>query len=224
MAIAGVQKGPFPRKVLIDRLAALAANSDVHVWNDTLDGWRPPAEVPQIARELQARHRPDPSPPAPPNPRLRPVPPPPSQSALPAPAHAGGMAASAHGLSAVSGGGHSVHGAVSHGGHPSHGGHAPNGHANHSGLSLGLASVSPVASHSPAPHPAAVGPAALLDTPAPIRELVQAHHAHNGAESHGAGLAVGSAPSVLANGESDALSTLNLGGGWRQPGGAARPG
>jgi predicted Zn finger-like uncharacterized protein len=215
MAIAGVQKGPFPRKVLIDRLAALAANSDVHVWNDTLDGWRPPAEVPQIARELQARHRPDPTPPAPPNPRLRPVPPPPSQSALPAPAHGGAMAASAHGMPALSGGGHSVHGAVSHGGH------ASNGHANHSGLSLGLASVAPVA--HPAPHPAAVGPAVLLDTPAPIRELVQAHHAHNGAESHGAGLAVASAPSVLANGESDALSTLNLGGGWRQPGAPLAP-
>jgi hypothetical protein len=126
------------------------------------------------------------------------------------------MAASAHGTSAVSGSGHAVHGAVSHGGHAS-----SNGHANHSGLSLGLASVSPVASH--APHPAAVGPAALLDTPAPIRELVQAHHAHNGAESHGAGLAVASAPSVLANGESDALSTLNLGGGWRQPGAPLAP-
>ncbi len=35
----------------------MAKNSDVHVWNDTLDGWRPPADVPAIAREMQARQR-----------------------------------------------------------------------------------------------------------------------------------------------------------------------
>jgi hypothetical protein len=62
-------------------------------------------------------------------------------------------------------------------------------------------------------------PAGILDTPVPIRELVQAHKAHNGSEAHGSGLAVGAAaaPHVIANGESDALNALNLGGSWRQP-------
>ncbi|HSS40442.1 MAG TPA: zinc-ribbon domain-containing protein, partial [Polyangia bacterium] len=41
LALEGVQKGPFTRKVLVDRLLAMPRDSDVHVWNDTLDGWRP---------------------------------------------------------------------------------------------------------------------------------------------------------------------------------------
>src|SRR5882724_7272751 len=87
VAIEGVQKGPFARKALIDKLLALPKNSDVHIWNDTLDGWKSPGDVPVIARDLQARQRHSPSaPPPPPAPRLRPVPPPPGHSGAHSPA------------------------------------------------------------------------------------------------------------------------------------------
>ncbi len=198
LALEGVQKGPFTRKVLVDRLLAMPKDSDVHVWNDTLDGWRPPADVPVIAREMQARQRagthPPPAPP--PAPRLRPVPPPPSQVPASERRISGAYAA-------VGAGGHGA-GARAHG-------HAPIV-ASHSSVGLGLASVAPVV--VPAPT---MPPAGILDTPAPIRELVQAHKAQNGTEPHGAGLAAAAPSAALANGESDALNALNLGGSWRQP-------
>jgi predicted Zn finger-like uncharacterized protein len=198
LALEGVQKGPFTRKVLVDRLLAMPKDSDVHVWNDTLDGWRPPSEVPAVAREMQARQKAGTHPPpAPPSPRLRPVPPPPSQAPASERRISGAYAP-------VGAGGHVSHGS---------GAHAPIG-ASHSSVGLGLASVAPVV--APAPS---MPPAGILDTPAPIRELVQAHKAHNGAEAHGVGLAVAAAaaPNAIANGESDALNALNLGGSWRQP-------
>jgi hypothetical protein len=199
LALEGVQKGPFTRKVLVDRLLAMPKDSDVHVWNDALDGWRPPSDVPAIAREMQARQKAGTHPPpAPPSPRLRPVPPPPSQAPASERRISGAYAA-------VGTGGH-----ASHGSGPSH---APIV-ASHSSVGLGLASVAPVM--APAPS---MPPAGILDTPVPIRELVQAHKAHNGSEAHGAGLAVApaAAPHAIANGESDALNALNLGGSWRQP-------
>jgi predicted Zn finger-like uncharacterized protein len=198
LALEGVQKGPFTRKVLVDRLLAMPKDSDVHIWNDTLEGWRPPGDVPVIAREMQARQRAGtPSPPAPPPPRLRPVPPPPSQ-APPGERRISGAYA------AVGAAGQGA------GAHAAPHGHPPIG-ASHSSVGLGLASVAPVV--VPAPT---MPPAGILDTPAPIRELVQAHKAQNGTEPHGAGLA-GAPSAALANGESDALNALNLGGSWRQP-------
>jgi len=204
LAVEGVQKGPFTRKVLVDRLLAMPKDSDVHVWNDALDGWRPPSEVPAVAREMQARQRAGThQPPAPPSARLRPVPPPPSQAPASERRISGAYAA-------VGSAGHASHGAGAHAAAASHG-HAPIV-ASHSSVGLGLASVAPVV--APAPT---MPPAGILDTPVPIRELVQAHKAHNGSEAHGAGLAAAAAPSVIANGESDALNALNLGGSWRQP-------
>ena len=193
LALEGVQKGPFPRKVLVDRLAALAPkDSDVHVWNDTLDGWRPPAEVPQIARELQARLRQAPSsPPPPPVPRLRPVPAPPSHAHAHASSQAGSHSPAplpvgrGHGAAAVSPA-HAAHGASSHGGALAPNGHGAVAAAHHSGLSLGLASVAPAV----APVPT-IAPAGMLDTPVPIRELVQAHKAQNGADGHGVRVGAG---------------------------------
>jgi predicted Zn finger-like uncharacterized protein len=199
LALEGVQKGPFTRKVLVDRLLAMPKDSDVHVWNDALDGWRPPSEVPAIAREMQSRQKAGTHPPpAPPSPRLRPVPPPPSQAPASERRISGAYAA-------VGAGGHASHGSGAS--------HAPIV-ASHSSVGLGLASVAPVV--APAPS---MPPAGILDTPVPIRELVQAHKAHNGSEANGAAAAgaAAAAPNAIANGESDALNALNLGGSWRQP-------
>ena len=139
-------------------------DSDVHVWNDTLDGWRPPATFRRSrarcrrasarARTRRPRRRP----------RLRPVPPPPSQApASRAPDQRrvrGRRSGAATRRTARTR-------AAAHG-------HAPIV-ASHSSVGLGLASVAPVV--VPAPT---MPPAGILDTPVPIRELVQAHKAHNG--------------------------------------------
>src|SRR5262245_33503228 len=37
LALEGVQQGPFPRRVLIDKLIALPKDADVYVWNDQMD-------------------------------------------------------------------------------------------------------------------------------------------------------------------------------------------
>jgi predicted Zn finger-like uncharacterized protein len=235
MAVEGVQKGPFARKVLVDKLAALARNSDVHIWNDTLDGWKPPVDVPVIARELQARqrHTAAPTPPPPPAARLRPVPPPPSQAAgrgLSHPPH-GAPAGAGHGGSSAALQVHAAHGgagstaATAHAHGQGHGQAQAHAHGrttgSHSALSLGLAHVAPApapASH-PAHPPSAADGGSPLDTPAPIRELVQTHRANGEARISGAhALAASAAPHAMANGESDALQALNLGQSWRQPG------
>jgi predicted Zn finger-like uncharacterized protein len=81
LALEGAQQGPFPRKVLVDRLLALPKDSDVHVWNEGMDGWKAPADVPEIARDLEAR-----KPPAPPvKSRVTPAPPLPATSVPPPP-------------------------------------------------------------------------------------------------------------------------------------------
>ncbi len=69
MALDGNRTGPFTRKQLIDRVAPLPKNADLHVWNEKLGSWRPPAEVPALAGNLAVRRRPPtpaPTPPAPP--------------------------------------------------------------------------------------------------------------------------------------------------------------
>jgi predicted Zn finger-like uncharacterized protein len=81
LALEGAQQGPFPRKALVDRLLALPKDSDVHVWNESMDGWKPPADVPEVARDLEAR-----KPPAPPiKARTTPAPPLPAASVPPPP-------------------------------------------------------------------------------------------------------------------------------------------
>ena len=226
LALEGVQKGPFARKVLIEKLLALPKNSDVHVWNDTLDGWKTPADVPVVARDLHARQRHAPAPPPPPAARLRPVPPPPGHSgahspaggrhlpaphAVPAgPAHGSGLHARGHGHGGAA---HQVP-AVAHAPGHSHA-HTPGHHSgpSHSSVGLGLASAQAAA--------AAVDPGVLLDTPVPIRELVQAHKANGEARLSGAYSTAAVAAPHAANGESDALQALNLGQSWRQPGAPA---
>ena len=58
MALDGNRTGPYTRKGLIDKVSLLPNGSDVHVWNEHLDGWKAPEQVPAIAGELQARRRP----------------------------------------------------------------------------------------------------------------------------------------------------------------------
>jgi hypothetical protein len=71
MALDGEQRGPFDRRTLVDKLMPLSKDADVHVWNEDLDGWKPPHDLPEIAREIAARRKAPPPPP-----RVRPTPPP----------------------------------------------------------------------------------------------------------------------------------------------------
>jgi predicted Zn finger-like uncharacterized protein len=69
MALDGNRTGPFTRKQLIDRVAPLPKDADLHVWNEKLGSWKPPTEVPALAHDLAARRRPPtpvPMPPPPP--------------------------------------------------------------------------------------------------------------------------------------------------------------
>ena len=74
MALDGKRTGPFSRHQLVDKLAPLPKNADVHIWNEKLGDWKPPGQVPAVAAELAARKK------APPPPPLgaprRPTPPP----------------------------------------------------------------------------------------------------------------------------------------------------
>ncbi|HXU65593.1 MAG TPA: AgmX/PglI C-terminal domain-containing protein [Polyangia bacterium] len=77
MALDGNRTGPFTRKQLIDHVAPLPKDADVHVWNERLGAWKPPTDIPALANELHARRRPAvPVPPMPPLPAAPPVPPP----------------------------------------------------------------------------------------------------------------------------------------------------
>ncbi len=77
MALDGNRTGPYSRKQLIDHIAPLARDADVHVWNERLGAWKPPTDIPALANELHARRRPPvPVPPMPPLPAAPPVPPP----------------------------------------------------------------------------------------------------------------------------------------------------
>src|SRR5436190_4657428 len=75
MALDGNRTGPFTRGKLVDKLMPLAKNADVHIWNERLDGWKPPKDVPDVAGEMARRRSPPPPPPLPGAPR-RPTPPP----------------------------------------------------------------------------------------------------------------------------------------------------
>jgi predicted Zn finger-like uncharacterized protein len=161
LALEGAQQGPFPRRVLVDKLIALPKDADVHVWNDQMDGWKPPKDVPDVAKDLAARKPPS-VPVRPPIPRAAPPAPPiaaraptgphaPVGSKLPAPV---GAAAHAHAV--------------------------PAPHAHHEDLAVDMT--------TPAPAPA------------------RTRKPTNGVATHAA------APAVALNGESDALSALNIGG------------
>ncbi len=74
LALEGVQQGPFTQKGLVDKLLAMPKDADVHVWNERMDGWKPPKDVPPIAKEIASRQAPA-LPMRPPVPRATPSPP-----------------------------------------------------------------------------------------------------------------------------------------------------
>ncbi|MES1209259.1 MAG: zinc-ribbon domain-containing protein, partial [Pseudomonadota bacterium] len=77
MALDGNRTGPFSRKQIVDQVAPLPKDADIHVWNERLGSWKPPMDVPALANEIHARRRPPvPVPPMPPLPAAPPIPPP----------------------------------------------------------------------------------------------------------------------------------------------------
>ncbi|MDB4982155.1 MAG: hypothetical protein JWM82_2907, partial [Myxococcales bacterium] len=74
LALEGVQQGPFTQRGLVDRLLVMPKDADVHVWNERMDGWKPPKDVPSVAREIATRQAPA-LPMRPPVPRTTPSPP-----------------------------------------------------------------------------------------------------------------------------------------------------
>ncbi|HEV3033066.1 MAG TPA: AgmX/PglI C-terminal domain-containing protein [Polyangia bacterium] len=80
LALDGAQQGPFARRALVDHLLALPKSADVHVWNEKMDGWKSPRDVPEVAHDLSAR-RPPAVPTRPPIPRATPSPPLPATAA-----------------------------------------------------------------------------------------------------------------------------------------------
>jgi predicted Zn finger-like uncharacterized protein len=80
LALEGAQQGPFSRKLLVEKLFTMPKDADVHVWNDQMDGWKPPRDVPDVARDLAARRLPA-LPTRPPVPRTTPSPPAPPLAA-----------------------------------------------------------------------------------------------------------------------------------------------
>jgi predicted Zn finger-like uncharacterized protein len=190
LALEGAQQGPFSRRLLVDKLFALPKEADVHVWNDQMDGWKAPVDVPDVARDLAARRAPalptrpplprhTPSPPAPPLAARRPALTQPlvsglgAKMALPAP-----TAAAAH----------------------AHAVPAPHAHA-------GDATPAPLAAHAHAHGVPAHGPGAAHEHAPSAQNAQNAQKKTNGIAAHAA-VPTATFPGV----ESDALSALNLGG------------
>jgi predicted Zn finger-like uncharacterized protein len=193
LAIDGVQKGPFTRKILIDKVMAFPPDADVHVWNENLDGWKPPKQVPLIARELQARQRPLAPRMPPPPPRPHAVPPPPSHAAMKPPSGLPGPSGSLD--------------------LPGSGGVRQAAAASRSGAASGLDLV--VSVETPAPLPSLSGSGA--------HKAKNGVDGHNGQAGAAAGAVDSAAPMARssANGDSDAMNALNLGSVWGRPAAAA---
>src|SRR5689334_6898608 len=54
-ASSGQQAGPFGLAALVTRSLAADRNDEVYVWNEHLDGWKEPKQIPEVAAELRAR-------------------------------------------------------------------------------------------------------------------------------------------------------------------------
>jgi predicted Zn finger-like uncharacterized protein len=183
LALDGAQQGPFTQKGLVDKLLHLPKDADVHVWNEDMDGWKPPKDVPPIARDLAAHAKPPAIPVKPPIPRTTPAPPVP-------PVGAGARRGT---LPLTSGVGGPIPGAL------------PGGKLPLPVAAVGAAHAVP----TPASHPNIEDAAAALATPPPLAAHAP-HHAKgtngtNGLSAHGA------APRPVPNTDTDALSALNLG-------------
>jgi len=52
LAVDGAQTGPFNRPTLIQKILAVPAGGDVHIWNADLGDWKPPKEVADVLADL----------------------------------------------------------------------------------------------------------------------------------------------------------------------------
>ena len=210
VAIDGEQQGPFARPGLIDKLLALPKDADVHVWNEKLDGWKPPRDIPEVARDLQARRRPSIPPSMPPRPPSPPRGAPVHSTHPPAGGLRARLAASAGSAGSAPAAAPVAASAVL--GPPASGVRlpAPSGSSPSFGVRAAAgAAAAPVAAPSAGED---IDPGSMLDTPAPKPHPVPAAKGSNGVGAHGAAASGPAAtPAALAGGEtSDALSALNL--------------
>ena len=199
MALDGNRTGPFSRRQLIEKIAPLPKDADLHVWNEKLGSWRPPAEIPTLAGELAARRRP-------PTPVSSAPPPPPPFPGAPRRPTAPAMAAAP--ASPRQTGAHAVVGAAIGPGVglklpppvAPPGGRRPTGPvARPAGLAA--AGLAPAASHEAGLD---IDPSSMLETPAP-----QPHMLH-GLGTNGVGHADGAVSNGASADKSDVLNTLNL--------------
>ena len=52
LAVDGAQTGPFNRPTLIQKILAVPAGGDIHIWNADLGSWKPPKEVADVLADL----------------------------------------------------------------------------------------------------------------------------------------------------------------------------
>lgn len=205
MALDGNRTGPFSRKQLLDKVAPLSKDADLHVWSEKLGSWKPPAEVPALAHELAARRRPPT--PVPPIAAAPPPPPPfpgaprrPTGSSMPAVAAAPARQTGSQpvvGSPIGAGAGLKLPPPVA-----PPGGRRPTGPVARP-AALAAAAASPA--HA-VEHGLDIDPSSMLETPAP-----QPHMLHD-LGANGVGHAEPSVSNGASHGaeKSDILNTLNL--------------
>jgi hypothetical protein len=214
MALDGNRTGPFSRKQLLDKVAPLPRDADLHVWNEKLGSWKPPTDVPALAHELAARRQPAAHIPAPPS--LSPPPPPPFPGAPRRPTGPVAPLAAAAPAPARQTGAHPIVGSPIAPGAglklpppvAPPGGRRPTGPV---ARPAGLAASAHAHAHAPEPG-LDLDPSSMLETPAP-----QPHMLHglgtNGvshAEPNGAAHGAAAHGATGAVDRSDVLNTLNL--------------
>ncbi|HSY39671.1 MAG TPA: zinc-ribbon domain-containing protein, partial [Polyangia bacterium] len=213
MALDGNRTGPFSRKQLIDRVAPLPKDADLHVWNEKLGSWKPPTEVPALAHDLAARRRP-------PTPAPMPPPPPPFPGAPRRPtAPAVPVAAAAAPSPARQTGAHPVVGSAIGPGVglklpppvAPPGGRRPTGPVVRP---IGLAELAPATTSGSSTSSGSsdagldIDPSTMLETPAP--QLHMLHGRGTNGVAHAAESASVSNGTSTAAEKSDVLNTLNL--------------
>ncbi len=216
MALDGNRTGPFSRRQLIDRIAPLPKDADLHVWNEKLGSWKPPTEVPALAHDLAARRRP-------PTPVPMPPPPPPFPGAPRRPtAPAAPLAAAAAPATARQTGAHPVVGSAIGPGVglklpppvAPPGGRRPTGPV---ARPIGLAELAPTATSGASGHSATsatsdggldIDPSSMLETPAP--QLHMLHGRGTNGVAHAEQSASASNGTSATAEKSDVLNTLNL--------------
>ena len=210
MALDGNRTGPFSRKQLIDRVAPLPKDADLHVWNEKLGSWKPPMEVPALAHDLAARRRP-------PTPAPMPPPPPPFPGAPRRPtAPAVSLAAAAATSPARQTGAHPVVGSAIGPGVglklpppvAPPGGRRPTGPvARPMGLAE-LASAGSSGASGASDSGLDIDPSSMLETPAP--QLHMLHGLGTNGVAHADPSASASNGASAGADKSDVLNTLNL--------------